>query len=403
MTLNIDQLRADTRGVETVTHLNNCGASLPPSVVVDAVIEHLRAEETNGPYEAAAFAGESVTALYQNAASLLGCKDSELAYCDSASRAWNSFVYSLKFKPSDRVLVSVLEFGSGLIAVQHAAERAGATVEILPVDDAGRVSLEDLRHYLSGQPPALVAITHAAAHCGSVNPICEIGKLVKETGSLYLVDACQSVGQMPVDVNEIFCDALTITGRKWIRGPRGTGLLFVRQGLSATISPVTSDLVSADYLVLPDKITGSHVQIREDARRFELWERNIAGAIGLGAALRYLLDLRQSSLDVYDRIRELAQYTAEELRNIDGVDVWAPPHAESGIVGFVVRGVAPSVVKAASRDAGINISTMSDYDAPLDFLRRQSDSVCRVAPHYFNLREEVDQLISIIRKLTQNT
>ena len=400
--LNIEQLRADTRGTSTITHLNNCGASLPPTVVVDSVIEHLRLEETYGAYEAAALSGEKVTALYQNAASLLGCKENEIAFCDSASRAWNSFTYSLKFKPGDRVLLSVIEFGSGLIAIQHAAERAGAKVEILPSDDEGRVILEDLQHSLSGRPPALVAITHAAAHSGSVNPVAEIGKLVKETGSLYLVDACQSVGQMPVDVNEILCDALTVTGRKWLRAPRGTGILFVKQDVSATLDPVTSDLVSADYLTTADEITGSRIRIREDARRFELWERSIAGAIGLGVALRYLLDLKQRSSDVYDRIRGLAQYAGNELRSIDGVDVWAPLNAESGIVGFVVQGVTTSAVKSACRDEGVNISTMSDYDAPLDFLRRGSDSVCRVAPHYFNVPEEIDRLVRVIRHLAQH-
>jgi selenocysteine lyase/cysteine desulfurase len=399
--MNIEQLRSDTRGTAVVAHLNNCGASLPPAAVVDALINHVRLEETKGAYEAAAIAGDRATALYRNTAELIGCKETEIAFCDSASRAWNTFVYSLRLKPGDRVLISALEFGSGLIAVQHAAERAGAIVEVLTSDDQGRVVLEELDRSLSGPPPALVAITHAAAHCGSVNPVADIGKLVKNTGALYLVDACQSVGQIEVNVHDIACDALTVTGRKWLRGPRGTGLLFVKEDLATKIDPVTSDLVTADYLNGVDPVTGSHLRIRDDARRFELWERSIAGAIGLGVALRYLLDLHQRS-NVYNYIRELAQHAADGLRTIKGVEVWAPATAESGIVGFVLNGVETSTIKSACSDQGVNISTMADWDAPLDFRRRASSSVCRVAAHYFNLREEVDQLISIVRGLAQS-
>lgn len=399
MNFSIDRVRSETRATSRVAHLNNSGASLPPASVVDAVVRHIQLEEALGPYEAAAAADEQANALYANAARLVGCQAEEIAFCDSASRAWNVLVYSLGLKPRDRVLVSTLEFGSALITVQHAAERRGATVEVIPADGEGRVSLESLERMLSGRPPAVVAINHAAAHSGAVNPVEDIGRLIKRVGALYLVDACQSLGQMPISVADLQCDALTATGRKWLRAPRGTGLLYVRRDVSREIDPTTADLVTADYLQQPNTPTGSRLKIRDDTRKFELWERSIAGAIGLGVALGYLLDITTGTLVPYQRILELAQYAADQLRTISRVDVWAPSKAQSGVVGFVVKGVDPGVVKEQCSKEGINISTMGDWDAPLDFERRHCSSVCRMAPHYYNEHGEIDRFIEIVRRI----
>jgi selenocysteine lyase/cysteine desulfurase len=399
MTVTLEALRQDTRGISSVVHLNNAGASLPPSAVVDAVIGHVRNEEALGPYEAATKAGEATAALYGAAAQLLDCDDSELAFCDSGSRAWNVLVYSLRLQPMERVLVSPLEFGSGLVAIQHVAERAGASVVTIPADDEGRVRVEELATMIAAHPPALVAITHAAPHGGAVNPVREIGTLAKECGAFYLVDACQSLGQLPVSVHDLRCDALTATGRKWLRGPRGTAFLYVRRGVSETLDPTTSDLLTADFLSHPQDPQGTRLRFRSDARKFELWERSVAGAIGLGVALEYLRSLIAHGFCPHDRILDLAQYAADGLRGIPGVEVWAPAQAESGIVGFAVGDRPPAVVKSECSRHGINISTMSEYDVPLDFQRRQRSSICRVAPHYFNETSELDAFLSVIRQI----
>jgi len=392
--------RDAAQGAAQLIHLNNCGASLPPDVVVQSVINHIRSEQQLGPYEAAAIAADRCQAVYRHAAQLIGCDPSEIAFCDSGSRALNVLVYSLRLSAGDRILISPLEFGSGVVALQHVAERSGAKLEVLPADSEGRVLTDGLEQALShGKPPALVVITHAAAHSGSVNPVREIGRLVKAAGAFYIVDACQSVGAMPVSVDQLQCDALTVTGRKWLRGPRGTGLLYVRRGVSEAIDPVTSDLVTADYLFEPDRANSSRLRIRTDAHRFELWERNVAGFIGLGTALEYLLSLISSNPEIYDRILKVAQYAADQLHTIDEVEVWAPRKAQSGVLGFVVPGFTASAVKNACASCNINISTMSNYDAPLDFRRRGCSTVCRIGVHYFNSIEEIDQFICIIRNL----
>jgi selenocysteine lyase/cysteine desulfurase len=399
MTPELQALRQDTRGTSTVAHLNNAGASLPPNVVADAVVQHIRAEETLGPYEAAANAGDTTTALYRGAAALLGCDPSEIAFCDSGSRAWNVLVYSLRLQPTDRILVSPLEFGSALIAIQHVAERSRATVQTIPADSEGRVRIEELERMLSPKPPALIALTHAAAHSGAVNPVNEVGQLARTCGAFYLVDACQSLGQLPVSIDDLRCDALTATGRKWLRGPRGTAFVYIRRGLSQKLDATTSDLVTADFLSHPEGPHGSRLKFRLDAKKFELWERSVAGAIGLGAALDYLIAIQSSGFDYHNRVLDLAQYAADGLRAIKGVDVWAPHKAESGVIGFAVSGPPPTAVKAECSRRRINISTMSEYDAPLDFRRRHRDSVCRVAPHYYNDTGEIDAFLEIIREI----
>ncbi len=384
-------LREETRGVNHVTHLNNSGAALPPAPVVDAVIEHLRLEERIGPYEAAAAHTAQGAAVYDNAAQLVGCQPTEIAFCDSASRAWNSLVYSLPLKDGDLILTSRIEFGSGLIALQHAAERSGARVIEVPSDDHGVMDLDALDSLLD-RDPVLVAVTHAAAHSGAVNPVEAIGQRVERSSALYIVDACQSVGQMSIDVATVRCDALTATGRKWLRGPRGTGFLYVSSQLAATIDPVTSDLVTTDYLFTPSR--GSLLEIRSDSRKFELWERSIAGTIGLATAIEYAMRIGLPA--IANRVTNLSQILADGLRSSGKLDLWGPSRVESGIVSFGATKSSASRIKDACAAASINVSTMAVWDAPLDFNARHAEVCIRLAPHYYNTEEEVQRAVSVV-------
>ncbi len=391
---DVELARRATPGCANRVHLNNCGASLPAAEVTDAVIDHIQLEQAIGPYEAAAEHVEEAKRLYDAAAALVGSTPEEIAFCDSASRAWNLMVYSLDVGPGDKILTSTIEFGSGLVALQHVAERTGAEVVVGPSDRFGRLDLDQLSEVDLGGT-RVVAVTHVAAHSGVANPVVEIGHMARELGATYIVDACQSVGSIPVDVSEIGCDALTATGRKWLRGPRGTGFLYVADALSRAIDPTSSDLVTADYLFEPDERTSSRLKFRDDARKFELWERNIAAAIGLGVAISAVLDLGIE--EIHRRVLQLADLARAELSDISGIDVWSPSTSESGIVGFTMESLEPAQVKELCAAANINVSTMADWDAPIDFRRRDRTSVVRVAPHYYNIESEIEQFISVIR------
>src|SRR5690606_11256387 len=276
--IDVARARAETPGCEDVVHLDHAGASLPPRAVVDAQVDWLRAEARTGGYALAAARADELEAAYDEVAALLGAHRDEVALVENATFAWHQAFWSLDLRPGDRVLSAGVEYATGLVSMLQARARRGVVVEVLPDDESGALSLDALARALDGdraRPVGLVAVTHVPTNGGLVNPAEEIGRLTRAAGVPYLLDACQSVGQMPVDVEAIGCDLLSATGRKFLRGPRGTGFLYVRRSLlertePAPLEPAFLDLLGAE-LVAPDRY-----ELRPDARRFESWESNLA-------------------------------------------------------------------------------------------------------------------------------
>ena len=291
MAFDVARARRDTPGSRRVAHLNNAGAALPPSPVTEAVIAHLRLEADIGGYEAATLAAEQVEATYRGIARLIGCDVDEIAIVENATRAWDMAFYAMQFGPGDRILTAHAEYASNVIAFLQVARRTGAVIEIVDDDEHGQLSIADLRQRLEGQrghgdsagEVKLIAITHVPTQGGLVNPAEEVGALARQAGVPFLLDACQSVGQLPVDVQRIGCDLLSATGRKFLRGPRGTGFLYARRSILDHVEPPFLDLHAATW------IGPQHYEIRPDARRFESWETNYAAKIGLGVAADYAL------------------------------------------------------------------------------------------------------------------
>ncbi len=281
MTFDLVRARAETPGVIHIAHLNNAGASLAPKPVIDAVMDHLRLESEVGPYEAAERAQEAVEYGHAAVAALLNCDSQEVAMFDSASRAWGMALSSLPLRAGDRVLISPMEYGSCYLSLLHLARRRGVRVEVLPVLADGLVCMEELRARLD-ERVKLIAMTHVPTHDGLVYPVALIGQVAREHGIPFLVDACQSVGQIPVDVKEIGCDMLVGAGRKYLRGPRGTGFLFVRRQLAEQLMPAVVGLDGVEWAV-------EGYRFAPAARRFDTWETNCAARIGLGVAIDYAL------------------------------------------------------------------------------------------------------------------
>jgi selenocysteine lyase/cysteine desulfurase len=388
--LDVDRARADTPGCQNVTHLNNAGASLPPRPVVEAVIGYLRLEASIGGYEAAAARLDETEHTYDAVGRLLGARREEIALVENATRAWDMAFYALPLERGDRILTATAEYASNVIAFMQLARRRGVRVEVVPDDDSGQLDVDALRGLLD-ERVKLIAINHVPTHNGLVNPAAEIGRVAREAGVPYLLDACQSVGQMPIDVEAIGCDLLSATGRKFLRGPRGTGFLFVSERLLERLDPPFLDLHAASWTA-PDEFV-----VRPDARRFESWESSLAGRIGLGAAVDYALALGLDAIQ--QRVTGLAAGLRQRLRAIPGVTVHDRGARQCGIVTFSVAGHDAGEVAATLARHRINVSQSAPEAARYDFDARGLPVLVRASVHYYNTEEELDALCRVVEAL----
>jgi selenocysteine lyase/cysteine desulfurase len=388
----IEHLRSDTPGCANVAHFNHAGASLMPVPVVDAVISHLLLEAECGGYEAADAAEARSEAVYTSTAALIGAKPGEIALIENATRAWDMAFYSIPFEPGDRILTSVAEYASNVIAFLQMRER-GVTVDVVPNDESGQMSVSALAERLDGSVK-LVAVSHMPTNGGLVQPAAEIGRLAKANGSLYLLDACQTIGQLPLDVRHIDCDFLSATSRKYLRGPRGAGFLYVRDELAQTLTPPFLDLHAARWVG-----AGEH-ELVADAKRFENWERNVAGLLGMGAAIDYGMAI---GLDrIWATIQQRAASLRERLGRIPGVQVRDTGQVQGGIVTFDVSGVGPDEIQARLKDRSINVRTSSVFSTRYDMEQRGLEKVVRASVHYITSNDEITRFAEAIGGIAES-
>ncbi|TEX51986.1 MAG: aminotransferase class V [Actinomycetales bacterium mxb001] len=396
--LDIEKLRADTPGCANVVHLNNAGSALPPRIVTDTVVTHLRREEEIGGYEAHAEAADRVAAVYASVARLVNAPRERVALVESATAAWDRGLQAIAFsediEPGDRFLVSAAEYASNVIPLLQLAQRTGAQVEFIPDGVDGTVDIEALGHMLD-ERVRIVAITHAPSQNGLLNDVVGIGDMLRINGSpaWYIVDACQSTGQISLDMGRIGCDVLSATGRKFLRGPRGTGFMVVSQRLLDDAQPFPLDLHGATW------VSDQEFAVQPDARRFESWEKSYAALLGLGAAVDYALGCGIDELRA--RIDVLAQELRRRLDEIPGVQVRDRGSERTGIV--TISAPDPAGIVAGLRAEGINTSYSPPDYARHDFAQHGITGLVRISPHAYNTEAELDRAVATLSRLVRES
>jgi cysteine desulfurase / selenocysteine lyase len=393
MSIDATRARAATPGCAHIAHFNNAGSALPPQVVVDTVIDHIRREAEIGGYEAAAEANARMDAVYRSIAMLVGAAADEVALVESATVAWDAAFAAIRFQPGQRILTGRAEYVSNAIVMLQLRERTGVTIEVVPDDEHGQISVDALRDTIDTDV-RLVALTHVPTSGGLVNPAAAVGAIAHDAGALFLLDACQSIGQIPIDIGSMHCDLLSATGRKFLRGPRGTGFLVARNEIVDQLRPHVLDLRSATWT------SPTTYEIAPGARRFETWERSHANLLGLGAAVDYALGWGIESIE--QRNTELATHLRTRLANIDGVVVRDKGERKCAIVTFTVDGVASDNVVARLGSLRINTSVTSASSAQFDMPERGLTHMVRASPHYYNDVDEVERLADAVASLPRD-
>jgi selenocysteine lyase/cysteine desulfurase len=390
MRMDIDALRAQTPGCAGRIHLNNAGAALLAQPTLDAMTAHLRWEAEIGGYEAAAGAQDAIAATYDAIAGLVGGRAEEVALFDNATHAWNAAFYSVPLRPGDQILTGRAEYGSNVLAYWQAARRAGAEVVVVRNDEHGQLDVAELDR-LAGPRTALIGVSHVPTSGGLVQPAAEIGRIARGCGALFLLDATQSAGQFPVSADAIGCDMLTGTGRKFLRGPRGTGFLWVRAAALDRLDPFVAEIGSAAW----DGRQG--FTWAPGAARFATWEHSYANVLGLGAAVRQALDLGLEAIG--QRTAALGARLRSQLAGLPGVTVHDLGQTRCAIVTAKIAGLPAEQAARALARAGVNVSTTVPEHNPLDTQDRGVHPLIRFSPHYYNTEDEIDRTTGLVAGL----
>ncbi len=386
----IDQARSVTPGCNArggAIHLNHAGSSLPPQVVLDAQIGHLDAEAIHGGYEAAAAALDRRLAVYDSIARLIGADPSEIARTEHATAAWNAAFWSVPMAAGQTIVVHDHEYGANIVAFLVAAERRGVRVDRVPSDRHGQVDVDAIADRLARHDVALVSLTHIPTNGGLVNPAAEVGSLTRAAGVPFLLDACQSIGQRRLDVDEIGCDLLAATGRKYLRGPRGTGFLYVRTSVLDRLVPSQPDHHGASL------DAGDRYGWAPGARRFEYWEHSVAGWLGLGAAVDHALGWGM------DRVEVTVAERAEQLRAMlieAGFDVYDEGLVRSGIVTTATPAVPSEQLQEILATHHIAATCTEAGSSRWDVERRGLPKLLRLSVHYTTTSAELEAAVEVL-------
>ena len=389
--IDIEKIRAETPGIEFSTHLLACGSSLMPKNVVDAITQHTQLEALMGGYEAEAKKTDELNNIYDIVAEHIGANSHEIALMENSTVAWSHAFYALPLNSGSKILTSEAEYAANYVAFLQRAKRDNLIIDIAPSDESGTLDVNALESMVD-EEVGLIAISWIPTNGGLVNPAERVGQIAKKYNIPYLLDACQAAGQMFIDVEKIGCDFLSATGRKFLRGPRGTGFLYIKDKWLSTIEPAMIDHFGAPW------VSKNAYELREDARRFETWENSYALRIGLGEAITYAEEI---GIDlIHERVQLLASLNRKLLSEVKNVQVRDIGTEQCGIISFSIEEEKdPKKIVDQMSEAGFTIGSVDPESTLIDSVKRNLPTLLRMAPHYYNTEEEIEKAVKQISLL----
>lgn len=389
--MDTGKIRPETRGLsDGKLFLNNAGSSLMPNIVVDSMLDYLKQEEQFGGYEVANKNAELLENFYTETAKLINCKPSNIAFMTSATEAFSKALSSIIFKEGDTIITTVDDYISNQITFISLQKRLNVKIIRIKKLEDNELDLENLENLIKEHHPKLVAVTHIPTNSGLIQNIEAIGKICRQYDILYLADCCQSVGQMVVDVEKIGCDFLTATGRKFMRGPRGSGFLYVSDRvLEQDHAPILLDMRGAHWSEY------NNYELFKTAKRFEHWEVSYAAVLGMMEAVKYANNVGLNTIENYNR--KLTETFRINLKN-SGFKVLDIGINLSSIVTFCGPDNDLENIQKVLRENNVFFSASYKHSALIDFTDKKVDGAVRLSPHYFNTLEEVEKVSDILHK-----
>jgi cysteine desulfurase / selenocysteine lyase len=390
--INVSAVRAETPGISANAFLTSAGSSLPTARTLQVVIDHLHREASIGGYLAADEAVDQLRQARTDLGTLVGGHVDEISLASSDSvawlKAWWGWVLGHNIPAGSIVLVDQLAYHSHHSALIQTQGLADYRIEVMPSLADGTTDVDSV---VIEPNVAVICVTMIGTHCGNVNPVAAIGALAQAAGVPMFVDGCQALGQLSLDVRSMGASVLTGTGRKWLRGPRGTGMLWVAEELIERFLPPGLDGTNSDWS------REGGVTVRPGIGRFSEFETNVAAYLGLGAAAAQAVALGMPAIE--QRVTLLADRLRSALQSMSSVTVHDTAARRCGIVTFSVAGIAPDSVIEAATTAGVSINSSSANWATLDMQVKGLQTVVRASPHYFNTDEEIDRLVTVVHDL----
>jgi len=387
--MDINTIRKETRGCTDKIFLNSAGSSLVTDTVFDIMMNSLTEEARIGGYALASLNQEGIDDFYAETAKLLNCKLENIAFQTSATDAYAKAISSIEFKTGDVILTTDDDYVSNQISFLSLKKRFGIKIVRAVTRSDGDLDLVAFEELVKEHQPKLVALTHIPTSSGLVQAAEEVGAICRKYNTWYLVDACQSVGQLVVDVQKIGCDFLAATGRKFLRGPRGTGFLYVSdRALEAGLAPLIIDMIGAEWTSADD------YKLEPTAKRFEFWESSIAGRLALKEAVKYANHVGMANIQEYNT-GLMAQFR-NQLKQVKGLNLQDRGTQLSNILTFTMDQHTTEEIAQQLREHHVYFSITSLCSARIDFPKKNIESAVRLSPHYFNTPEELEKVVTIL-------